>query len=192
MIECTIGLNCGKAISASHNIRSFKPGERMSLASSLTFPRVLLLLTLTVFFCTEFAAALTIGLSAPFWGVAPNSNAHENRSRLAPRGVHAENQQPAELVSNRSPRTLLAAFTLRSDTCDTNWEKLGSKCYRYLTGSWTQEEAAQQCRAADSLGVATLATASSDAEYTNIRTAISMTGTQTWAGARFESETQGE
>ena len=92
------------------------------------------------------------------------------------------------------PRNLQAAtFALRSDSCETSWQKLGSTCYRYISGSWTQTQAAHECRKADSLGIATLAAAPDSTGLNNIVSAVGIpTSVEAWSGVRFHSPSQGE
>lgn len=89
-------------------------------------------------------------------------------------------------------RAQAVQFTIRSDSCEPSWNQAGQKCYRLLSASWTQREAAQQCRSSDSLGIATLATVADDAQYSSIRAAVAFPDSEeAWSGARFNSAEQG-
>ena len=141
---------------------------------------------------------------------SPSHNANPLDSRLGQDAVIAGQDQAAAtgtLLAETSPGSPLdpsatpghprnlqtAAFTLRPDACEASWQKVGSMCYRYIPGSWTQTEAAQECRQADSLGISTLATASNDAQMSDIVTAVSIpTNAEAWSGARYHSPSQGE
>ncbi len=125
---------------------------------------------------------------SPDLSAGPRNNNKPNVSLHASQRRVAENQ--SMLYSSRSLQT--ASFTLRNNICEGSWQRQGSKCYLYLSGMWTQAEAAEQCRAADSLGIATLATAASPGEFTAIRSAASLPNEDIWSGAVFDSVVEGE